>query len=315
VWSKSSSLLLLLACALHGQQKFVAEEAHMGTIFRISVYAEDPQIALRAAFDRVADLDNKLSDYKPDSELNRLCREGHGPVSDDLYRVLSTALQLSADSAGAFDITLGPVIRLWRLKRVPDRKEIDLAMTHVGYRHLVLGDHRVELKLPGMQLDLGAIAKGFAAEEALKVLRAHGITRALVAGSGDLAIGDPPPGKTGWTVALEPLHERHVVELRNTFVGTSGDADQFVEAGGVRYSHIIDSQTGIGLTKRIGVTVIAPDGMLADALGTTLSVIAARNGIESAQALAHTYPGVRALISFDPVVAAEEKRDHQQNHE
>ncbi len=142
------------------------------------------------------------------------------------------------------------------------------------------------LDLAGMQLDLGAIAKGFAAEEALAVLRARGIKSALVAASGDLAIGDPPPGKAGWTVALEPLQERHVVQLRNTFVGTSGGEEQFVEAGGIRYSHIIDSQTGMGLTQRIGVTVIAPDGMLADALGTTLSVVAARQGVAAAQALA-----------------------------
>jgi thiamine biosynthesis lipoprotein len=287
----------------------------MGTVFRITVYAEEPQSALRAAFDRVAVLDGELSDYKPDSELNRICREGGGVISDDLYRVLKTALQLSADSDGAFDVTLGPVTRLWRLKHVPDREQLALAMKRVGYRYVVLGDHRVNLKAPGMQLDLGAIAKGFAAEEALKVLRARGIKSALVAASGDLAIGDPPPGKTGWTVALEPLQERHVVPLHNTFVGTSGDTEQFVEAGGMHYSHIIDSRTGMGLTKRVGVTVIASDGMLADALGTTLSVVAARQRVAAAQALAHKYPGVTALIALDPVVATEEKRDHQQDHE
>lgn len=286
----------------------------MGTVFRITVYAEEPQKALRAAFDRVAELDRELSDYKPDSELNRICREGGGAISDDLYRVLKTSLQLSVDSDGAFDITLGPVTRLWRQKRVPDREELALAMKRVGYRNVVLEDHRVAFKVPGMQLDLGAVAKGFAAEEALAVLRESGIKSALVAASGDLAIGDPPPGKTGWTVALEPLQERHVVPLRNTFVGTSGDTEQFVEAGGVHYSHIIDSRTGMGLTKRVGVTVIAPDGMLADALGTTLSVIAARQGVAAAQALGHKYAGVTALIALDPVMAAEEKRNHQQDH-
>lgn len=313
VWSRISSLALILACAASAQQRFVAEEAHMGTVFRITVYTDNPFEALSAAFDRVGELDDKLSDYKPDSELMRLCGEAYlkpMPVSDDLYRVLKKALQLSADSEGAFDVTLGPVIRLWRLKLVPSRPQIDDAMKRVGYQHVLLGDHRVQLELPGMQLDLGGIAKGFAAEEALKVLRARGITRALVAASGDLAIGDPPPGKTAWTVSLEPLHEKHEVELRNTFVGTSGDTEQFVEAGGVRYSHIIDSKTGLGLTKRIGVTVMAPDGMLADALGTTLSVVTARRGVEAAQALAHKYNGVKALIALDPVGAAEEHGNH-----
>lgn len=315
MWNKSSSLLLLLTCALQGQPKFVAEEAHMGTVFRITAYSSDPVGAFRAAFDRIAVLDSELSDYKPDSELNRICRENQGPISDDLYRVLKTALQVSADSGGAFDITLGPVIRLWRLKRVPEHEQLEQAMKRVGYRHVVLEEHYVKLELSGMQLDLGAIAKGFAAEEALMVLRAHGVASALVAASGDLAIGDPPPGKAGWTVALEPLHERRVVEIRNTFVGTSGDEEQFVQASGVRYSHIVDSRTGMGLTKRVGVTVIANSGMLADALGTTLSVVAAREGIAAAQVLAHKYPGVQALIGLDPVVAAEEHSDHHQNHE
>jgi FAD:protein FMN transferase len=314
VSSKSSSLLLLLTYCLYGQEKFVAEEVHMGTVFRITVYGDNPRNAVRAAFDRVAVLDNELSDYKPDSELNLICRNGRGLTSDDLYRVLRTALRLSSESDGAFDITLGPVIRLWRLKRVPEQAEMGLAMQRVGYKHVLLGDHQVTLGLAGMQLDLGAIAKGFAAEEALIVLRSRGFTKALVAASGDLAIGDAPPGKVGWTVALEPLNERHIVELRNTFVGTSGDQEQFVESRGIRYSHIIDPQTGMGLTQRVGVSVIAPNGMLADALGTTLSVVAARSGVGAAQTLAAKYEGVRALVALDPVVTSEEKRDHQQNH-
>jgi thiamine biosynthesis lipoprotein len=288
----------------------------MGTVFRISVYAQGPEPVVRAAFDRVAQLDNELSDYNPDSELMRVCRDAYGkpvPISDDLYRVLKTALQLSANSGGAFDVTIGPVTRLWRLKRVPESEQVQQALKRVGYRHVALSDHRVMLDLPDMQLDLGAIAKGFAAEEALKVLRARGISQALVAASGDLAIGDPPPGKAGWTVALEPLRERSVVLLRNTFVGTSGDTEQFLDAGGTHYSHIVDPKTGMGLTKRIGVTAIAGDGMLADALGTTISVITARRGPAAGQAMARRYPGVKVLIALDPVSASEEKRDHHQD--
>ncbi len=285
----------------------------MGTVFRITLYADDEaQVTLRAAFDRVAELDGELSDYKPDSELMRMCRNAYGrpvPVSNDLFRVLKTALQLSADSDGAFDVTLGPVIRLWRLKKVPEQAQLAEARRLVGYRNIVLGDGTVELKLRGMQLDLGAIAKGFAAEEALKVLRARGISRALVAASGDLAIGDPPPGKSDWTVALEPLNERHVMELHNTCVGTSGDAEQFTEAGGVRYSHIVDPMTGMGLTKRIGVSTIVADGMLADALGTAVSLVTARRGIAAGKALAAKY-FADVLIGLDPVGASKEDRNH-----
>jgi thiamine biosynthesis lipoprotein len=284
----------------------------MGTIIRITVYADEARDALRAAFDRVAELDAELSVYKPDSELMRLCRNAYRkpvPVSTDLFRVLKTSLQLSVDSDGAFDVTLGPVIRLWRLKRVPDPEQIAAALKLVSSRNVVLGEGTVELKLRDMQLDLGAIAKGFAAEEALRVLRGRGITRALVAASGDLAIGDPPPGKSGWTVALEPLHERHVVQLTNTCVGTSGDGEQFTEVGGVRYSHIVDPATGMGLTKPIGVTVVAQDGMIADALGTAISVVTARHGPAAGQALAAKYRA-DALIALDPVPAAKENRNH-----
>jgi FAD:protein FMN transferase len=249
--------------------------------------------------------------------LMRVCRAAYGrrvPISDDLFRVLKTALQISADSEGAFDVTVGPVIRLWRLKRVPDREQIAAALKLVGYGNVVLADHTVELKLPGMQMDLGAIAKGYAAEEALLVLRTRGIARALVAASGDLAIGDPPPGKPGWTVALEPLHERRVVELHNTFVGTSGDAEQFMEAGGIRYSHILDPRTGLGLTQRIGVTIIASNGMLADALGTAVSVVTAWHGTAAGRSFAAKYPGTTALIALDAVGATEEHGDHHQDH-
>jgi thiamine biosynthesis lipoprotein len=317
VSSRISSLLLALACLLPAQQKFVAEEAHMGTVFRITLYGDDAQVALRAAFDRVADLDAKLSDYKPDSELNRVCRTAFGyavPVSEDLFRVLKTALQLSADSDGAFDVTLGPVIRLWRWKQVPDPTQIERALKLVGYRNVLLGQRSVELKLPGMQLDLGAIAKGYAAEQALHTLREHGISRALVAASGDLAIGDAPPEKAGWTVALETLDERRVVQLHNTCAGTSGDAEQFVESAGVRYSHIVDPRSGMGLAKRIGVTVISADCMLADALGTAVSVVTAQRGIDAGYALAKKYRA-EALIRLDPVGAAKEDHDHQQDDE
>jgi thiamine biosynthesis lipoprotein len=308
VSSKILSLLLLLPA----QDRFVAEEAHMGTVFRITVYADEPQAALRAAFDRIAELDNELSDYKVDSELMRVCRTAYGHpvrVSHDLFMVLEAAQRLAADSGGAFDVTIGPVTRLWRQGRVPSTE------LPVGYRNLILGDHTVELKLPGMQLDVGGIAKGFAAEEALKVLESRGIARALVAASGDLAIGDPPPGKKGWTVELEPVSGfTRVTELHNTCVGTSGDAEQRMRG----HSHIIDPLTGLGLTQHIGVTIVAPSGLQADSLGTAVSVVTARNGATAGMTLVGKYPGVSALIVtkksdgfavLNSIPAAKEKRN------
>ena len=201
------------------------------------------------------------------------------------------AYNLAEETGGAFDVTLGPVIRLWRdarkQKRLPDPAALAEARGRCGFRNLVLdaAARTVSLKMPGMLLDLGGIAKGYAADEALRVLRDHGIRSALVAASGDLAIGDPPPGKTGWRVGIDSLNApeskfTRVLELRNAAVSTSGDTEQFLEIGGVRYSHIIDPATGMGLTDRIAVTVVAEKGIDADGLATAVSVLGMQRGLE-----------------------------------
>ena len=193
----------------------------MGTTFRVVLYAADKATAKKAAdaaFARVAELDDIMSDYKQNSELMRLCKkfatEVGEPVkvSDDLFFVLQKAEELSKKSDGAFDVTVGPVVQLWRHARrtqeLPDPKEFAAARAKVGYKKVKLDAAKktVQLTTPGMQLDLGGIAKGYAADEALKLLREKfGITRALVAASGDITCGDPPPGKDAWTVDIAPI--------------------------------------------------------------------------------------------------------------
>jgi thiamine biosynthesis lipoprotein len=247
----------------------------MGTLVRITIYSKDAS-PMRAAFGRVAELDEKLSDYKPDSELNRLCRTDGKPVkvSDDLFRVLEASEKLSRLTDGAFDVTIGPVTHLWRVGKMPDAE----TMGRVGWRNLVLDKrHRTaELRIAGMQLDLGAIAKGFAGDEALKTLRGLGVKRALIAVSGDIVAGDAPPGSRGWRVRLEPAGGE--ILLRNGAVSTSGDTEQFREIGSVRYSHIIDPKTGLGLTSTIAVTVVARRGLDADPIATAVSVMGEQRG-------------------------------------
>jgi thiamine biosynthesis lipoprotein len=269
----------------------------MGTLFRITLYAPDQDTAhagFRAAFARVGELDEILSDYKPNSELMRLCRVEAGRpvrVSSELFTVLAASQDLASQTDGAFDVTLGPVIRLWRQarkeKRLPARVEIAAALGRCGYKKLKLdaGTQTVSLASPEMLLDLGGIAKGYAADEALRVLRTHGLPRALVAASGDLSIGDAPPSKHGWRVGVDSLDApssnfTRVLTLNNAAVSTSGDSEQFVEFNGTRYSHIIDPKTGLGLTSRIAVTVIAPHGIDSDGLATAVSVLGAERGIE-----------------------------------
>jgi thiamine biosynthesis lipoprotein len=242
----------------------------MGTRARVVLYASDraqAQRAADAALDRIAELEAVMSDYRDDSELMRLCAAGGGTVSDDLRDVLRAALAVSEASDGAFDVTVGPLVGLWRearaTGRLPEPEPIHVARHVVGWRKLEVRGNHVELA-PGMRLDLGGIGKGFAADAALAVLRERGVERALVDIGGDLALGEGP-----WTVRVagEPR------ELENCGVAASGDTERFVMIDGVRYSHILDPRTGLGLTHGIAVTVIAPTATEADAWASAASVL------------------------------------------
>jgi thiamine biosynthesis lipoprotein len=295
--------LICAICAICGS-RFEFSEPHMGTVFRIVLYAEDEAAARKAAtaaFQRVAQLDAALSDYKDDSELMRLPLAGQVsqpvPVSDDLYRVLVTAQEIAARTGGAFDVTVGPLVRLWRRARrtgeLPDPESLAQARQLTGYTMLRIDPktRSVLLKRRGMLLDLGGIAKGYAAQEALAVLGRHGIHSALVAAGGDIVTGEPPPGEPGWRVGVGSPPSQYL-SLHHAAVSTSGDAEQHVEIGGVRYSHIVDPRTGLGVTGRSSVTVVAPEGALADALATAASVLEP----ERALALVDSWNGVAAFF-------------------
>jgi len=288
----------------------------MGTTFRIVLHAADESTARKAAdaaFARVKELDDCMSDYKQSSELMRLCKhfatEIGEPVrvSDDLFQVLSKADELSRKSDGAFDVTVGPVVQLWRLARrtqeLPDPKEFAAARARVGYAKVKLDPAKrtALLTTPGMLLDLGGIAKGYAADQALKLLRdKFGITSALVAASGDIACGDAPPGKDAWVIDIAPISKSQrprTLHLANAAVSTSGDLEQFVVIGGVRYSHVLDPRTGLGLTGRRSVTVIAPNGITADSMTKAVSVL----DREKALRLVEDTPGAAAyIVTLDP---------------
>ena len=273
----------------------------MGTPFRIVLYARDKpsaDTAADAAFARIKQLNDILSDYDTDSELSRLSQTaGSGKVvkvGDDLWRVLERSQQVARETGGAFDITCGPVVSLWRKARrerkLPETEKLDEARRAVGYDKLRLNAraHTAELLVPYMRLDLGAIAKGYAVDEAMKVLRSRGIRSALVSGGGDLAVSDAPPGTSGWRIELAPLDVTNApvtefVTLKNAALATSGDVFQHVEIDGTRYSHIVDPRTGIGLTDHSLVVVIAKDCMTADALSTSVSVLGPERGLKFAE--------------------------------
>jgi thiamine biosynthesis lipoprotein len=271
----------------------------MGTVFRLVIWADDEKLAgdaAEAAWNRIDQLNAIFSDYEPESELNRLSRRTDaGPmtdpvdVSEDMWDLLCHSVDAAERSDGAFDITIGPMSRLQRQSRkqgkLPDPAKLKEALADVGWRYIKLDRerHRVQLMHKGMQLDVGGIAKGYTSEQVLKLLSRRGITRALCGAAGDIAVGDPPPDRPDWRVAIESLKNPEevadYVHFRNYAVSTSGDTYRSAMVNGKRYSHIIDPRTGLGLTYRIGVTTLAPSGTTADWSATAVSILGPEKGL------------------------------------
>lgn len=286
-------------------QRFEFTQVRMGVDARIIVYAPDEARAVRAcraAYTRISELEQMMSDYRADSELNWLCQQAVGrwvKVSPELFYVLWRGQKLAQQTEGAFDMTVGALVRLWREARrtgkLPDEATLRAAKARSGYRLLELSVRRraVRLKTAGMQLDLGGIAKGYACDNALRVLRRYGVARALIQMGGDIVAGDAPPGEQGWRIELA---EGGTATLRNAALSTSGSTEQYVEIDGVRYAHIIDPRTGLGLTRLVLARVRARDGITADSLATAAAVL----GEPDAKRLERLYKGVQvSVVSSD----------------
>ncbi|SMO90397.1 FAD:protein FMN transferase [Fodinibius sediminis] len=306
IFKSRSYFLFLILCLLLPIQNILAQDLkryeftdqQMGTLFKITFYADDDSLAeaaSRNAFQRADTLNSILSDYEPDSNLNYLsARSGTDrffPVDPVLFRVISKAQLVARQTEGAFDITTGPLVKLWRSIRhsknpeLPPSAKLQALKQRVGYRYVEVDSSRTAVALthPRMQLDLGGIAKGYAADEILRVLNQSGIQSALVDAGGDIRLGAPPPGKKGWTVRIPAHNEKGEPEavtllLANSAVATSGDLFQHVNINGKRYSHIIDPHTGLGLTNQSMVTIIAPNGITADSYASAVSVMGAEGG-------------------------------------
>ena len=280
----------------------------MGIDARLIVYSksqDQAETACIAAFAKIAALEAIMSDYRKDSELMKLCDRAGGPpvrVSKPLFDVLTQAKKVSELSGGAFDVTVGPVIQLWRAARrekaMPDPGALKVARELVGHQKVRLNSRNrtVQLTAQGMKLDLGGIAKGYAADAALAVLTEHGITSALVELGGDIAVSDAPPGTDGWTIAAPVVADSPELKLKNAAISTSGDTEQFAIINGRRYSHVVDPRTGYALTNRVQVTVIAPRAGLTDPLATAISVL----GSSRYEALTQAFPHVKAYVKVLP---------------
>lgn len=264
-------------------------QLHLGVEVRLVIATPDrasADAAARAAYAAIAELEQVLSDWRPTSEVRRLAeRPGQWvPVSEPLFAVLEAGLTIAQVSQGAFDPTVGPLVLLWRDARargaLPADSAIARAKKVVGWQHVQLDVTRraVRLDLPGMRLDFGGIAKGYILDSARTVLRSHGFRSVLLEAGGDVALGDAPPGETGWTVAITTPTGEQLFTLDNVSIGTSGPGAQFFEVNGVRYSHVIDPRTGMPLTNPTQATVIHTDGRLSDALSTTVTILGEARG-------------------------------------
>jgi thiamine biosynthesis lipoprotein len=283
----------------------------MGSPFNIILYAPDSLSASQAAtasFRLVDSLAFIFSDYIDSSELNRLCATAGKPnsrfiASPALFDILLQSRYAFEKSKGSFDITLGPVTRLWRKARKdkvwPSKEAVKEKLALTGFNKIKLDEsgHAVYLQQQGMQLDLGGIAQGYIAQKVIELLREKNIQHALVDVSGDIAAIGAPPGSAGWTVAVnipgesERLLPKYLL-ISNQAVTTSGDVYQFMMHEGKKYSHVIDPRTGYGITSRKNVTVISIDCTMADWLTKACSLLPVKKAKKLANQL-----GAKVLIA------------------
>lgn len=248
----------------------------------------DANRAATASFLLVDSLNNIFSDYISDSELNRLCatagQDSFVSVSNPLFEIFLLADEAWRLSDGRFDITVGPLSKMWRKARrekiFPHPQNIYKTKQKVGWNQVIIDkqNHRIKLLQKNMQLDLGGIAAGYIAQKVADFLKTKNISSALVDASGDIVCTNPPPGKKGWILGINQPGEANrllekKLEIKNCSVSTSGDVFQYIEHEGKRYSHIIDPTTGYGSSFQRNVTIIAEDGSTADWLATAFSLL------------------------------------------
>ena len=247
----------------------------MGSTYSLVLFGEDRnklETASNDAFDEARRLDRLLSNYQPESEWSRVNRDASShpvEVSKELFDLLTACVNYSRQSEGAFDITVGPLMKVWGFYkdtgRLPQPGELKQAMAEIGYRNLVLDPAKstVAFARPGLNLDPGGVGKGYAVDRMVNVLQKDGVHSALVSAAGSSIYGlGAPPGQPGWRIEIkDPRNEfRHVSEitLKNESISTSGTSEKFFVAEGKTWSHIMDPRTGYPAQGVLSVSVIAP---------------------------------------------------------
>jgi thiamine biosynthesis lipoprotein len=277
----------------------------MGTFANITAVAEDQETIARsieAAYAELAAVDDMMSDYKEDSELSTMNREAFDrpvPVSEAVFEVLQASVAYSRLSGGAFDVTVGPLVQLWRTMEKEGKKPTDElvaeAKAKVGYEKLILDEQSktVRFAVQGMQLDLGGIAAGYGVDRAIEAMKAAGAAGGLVDVGGDIrCFGTSPKQTNVWRIGLEnPDGDGDillVLNLSDCAIATSGDYRKFVMLDDKRYSHIINPASGGSASELTSVTVIARTAIETDALSTAVSVMGQAKGLELIESIENT---------------------------
>lgn len=316
VFALLTMLTAMAGCARReaAEQPYRETRHVMGTLVAVSIFppsGKEARELVSAAFAAMERVDRLMSDYRADSELSRVNAAAGGeavPISKELRDVLVRAAFFSRLTEGAFDPTIRPLVKLWQQcgieNRLPTENELDAANALVDWKAVsvlnwtdVEPAHTARLARPGMQLDLGGIAKGYAVDHAIATLRALGVSSALVDAGGDLyALGSHPDGSP-WKVGIQdPNREGRILSqtllLKDRAVATSGDYRRFAEIQGKRYSHIIDPRTGRPAEHMASVTVVAANATDADALSTAFTVLGPEKSLELAKEL----PGMEVMM-------------------
>ncbi len=282
----------------------------MGTFARVIVVAQNSKVAQKAvedAFAAIEKVDDLMSDFKDDSEIGIVNKEAFQrpvQVSDSTFEVIQRSIKFSKLTNGAFDITVGPLVALFRKEKetqiAPTNEEIEQAKSKVGYEKLILDEanRTVSFSVEGMKLDLGGIAKGYGIDKAIEAIQKNGALGAMVDIGGDVrCFGTPPEGRKSWVVGIQNpnIDDQSsgsglimTLKANNKAITTSGDYQQFVLIKGKKQSHIIDRKTGTGAEGLSSVTIITDNATNADALATAISVIGAEKGIELIENLDET---------------------------
>jgi len=284
------------------------EEAIMGTAVRAEVWHDDRvagEAAITAVMAEMRRIDAAMSPYKSDSELsrvNRLAAREPVKISRELFELVARSLEVSKLTQGAFDITFSSVGYMYDYRKgvAPSDKEIAKALPGINYRHVLLDAHASTIRFAreGMRIDLGGIAKGYAVDRCVEILKRRGITHALVSAGGDTRVLGDHRGRP-WMVAIRDPRRRDgmvaVLPLADTAISTSGDYERYFEAGGKRYHHILNPKTGKSATGVRSVSIIAADATTTDGLSTSVFVM----GRERGMALVERLKDVDAIVVDD----------------